>query len=121
MKKQATAFDYARMCTKVGECSKCPIDRANDNGAHMWTGSCDNFIMTHRDEANEIILKWCEEHPVKTRQDKFLEIYPNAATQNGSIAICPKTIDETAKCGPGVGSGLCSDCKRDYWLAEVDE
>ena len=121
MKKQATAFDYARMCTKVGECSKCPIDRANDNGAHMWTGSCDNFIMEHRDEANEIILKWCEEHPVKTRKDKFLEIYPNAATQNGSIAICPKTIDETAKCGPGVGSGLCSDCKRDYWLAEVDE
>ena len=121
MKKQATAFDYARMCITVDECSKCPIDKANDNGPHAWTGSCGNFIMEHRDEANEIILEWCEKHPAKTRQDKFLEMFPNADTQNGRISICPKTIDKTVKCGPIVLSDVCSDCKRNYWLAEVDE
>ena len=113
MKKQATIFDYARICKQSTKCSQCLLRKFCADQRDMFSNDID--------EANEIILKWCEEHPVKTRQDKFLEIYPNAATQNGSIAICPKTIDETAKCGPGVGSGLCSDCKRDYWLAEVDE
>lgn len=119
MKKQATAFDYARMCTKVGECSKCPIDRANDNGAHMWTGSCDNFIMEHRDEANEIILKWCEEHPAKTRQDKFLEIYPNANVRDGIVRVCPSDIESSHHCQSPKCE--CLDCLRNYWLAEVDE
>ena len=117
MKKQATAFDYARMCMTVDECSKCPIDKANDNGPHAWAGSCGNFIVKHRDEANEIILEWCEKHPAKTRQDKFLEIYPNANVRDGVIQMCPRHIESDYFCQ----SQTCRDCKRDYWLAEVDE
>ena len=119
MKKQATIFDYARFmkeyCKNQERCDGCPL---MDRSTGML---CDDFIREHSEEANENILKWCEKHPIETRRDKFLEIYPNADTSNGSIAICPKAIDKTVKCGHVALANICSDCKRNYWLAEVDE
>ncbi len=117
MKKQATIFDYARFMKKNCEnpqgCEGCPLmDRS--------TGLlCGDFIREHSEEANEIILKWSEKHPVKTRQDKLLEIYPNAKVRDGVIQMCPKTIEGDRVC-PGPAC-TCQNCRRNYWLAEVDE
>lgn len=112
MNQKATIYDYARMCrTYHTNCPNCP----------MWNEVCTFCIMdnTQVDKANEIILKWCEKHPVKTRKDKFLEIYPNANVRDGVVRVCPKDIESSRHCQ--FPKCECLDCLRNYWLAEVDE
>lgn len=113
--EKATIYDYVRMCiTENKDCRECPLSELNTN-ENLY---CAEYLLKYPDKANEIILNWCKEHPVKTRQDKFLEMFPNATidTNTGIICICPKIIDRKAKC-----SMQCDDCQKSYWLAEIDE
>ena len=70
-------------------------------------------------KSNEIILNWCKEHPVKTRQDEFLKMFPNAKIVDGIIGICPKHFETAYACK--ATKCTCHDCRKSYWLAEVDE
>lgn len=57
----------------------------------------------------------------KTRQDKFLEHYPNAKKCYGVVDICPKDIDKHFYCKPqGHLIGGCTTCCQDYWFQEVE-
>lgn len=114
--EKATIFDYARMCKHFDDnCQACPMFYKK-----IETGlSCGKFIRNCPDKANEIILKWCEEHPIKTRQDGFLKMFPNAQKLNTDIlSVCPKTLDVTLDINC---ERPCSGCYKDYWLAEVEE
>lgn len=119
MKEKATIFDYARMCKHFDDnCQGCPMFHKK-----IETGlSCGEFIRNCLDKANEIILNWCKEHPVKTRQDKFLELFPNANTELEFIDICPHVVDCDYACKNRISYvGFdCNDCKKSYWLAEVE-
>lgn len=109
--KKATIYDYARMC-KACHCDDCPL----------WVDAknCDYLIRTNPDKANKIILNWCKEHPIKTRQDRFLKMFPNAPKdENGIIDLCPDCIDTNIKCFHSAKT--CAECCKNYWLAEVDE
>lgn len=60
--------------------------------------------------------KW-ERRPKKTRQDEFLEMFPNAGMRNGVIDICPKHVDGNYdRCRRS-----CIECHKDYWLQGVEE
>ena len=120
--KKATIYDYARMCKAHNICTCCPISNVN-NGTNK---QCTEFTSEHTGKANEIILKWCKKHPVETRQDKFLKMFPNAKTDSdGIIKILPCSIEENiVKTTPSTCSyihGFCNACRKEYWLAEVDE
>ena len=54
-----------RMCASCNNCEGCPISSDN-NGANI---TCNPFMMNYPQEAEEIILKWAEEHPIKTNAD----------------------------------------------------
>ena len=117
MKEKATIFDYARMCKHFDDnCQECPVFyKQTETGL-----SCEEFIRNYPNKANEIILNWCKEHPVETRQDRFLKMFPNTEKLSlGGLDICPKSTDKTYDCE--TFSHRCGICKRDYWLAEVDE
>lgn len=115
--KKATLFDYVRMCKKHGHCKGCPLSFENNK---IGMG-CKELMLNHPDKANEIILKWCDEHPVETRQDKFLKHYPNARINvNGVLDCCPKSVSKDFACTPK-GVGHCIECCKDYWLAEAVE
>lgn len=111
MKEIATFYDYARLCNyyskKVINCKKCPL----------FDACSDSSPVRNADESNEIILNWCKEHPVKTRQDKFLEMFPNARMHGGIITICPNDIGDSTVCS----TSECYKCQKSYWLAEVEE
>ncbi len=113
MNEKATIYDYARLCGTVITCDNCPM-RAARNGTNL---SCDVLLIKNPDKANEIIIKWCEEHPEKTRQDRFLKMFPNAKIDNGVVVICPKNVETTLRCGVKD----CGECRKEYWLAEVEE
>lgn len=74
----------------------------------------------------EAAEQWAKEHPAKTRQGVFLEQYPEARlSKDGILLICPRTIsaeyrDENDSCNR-VKYGTCADCRREFWLAEVEE
>lgn len=115
MEEKATIYDYVRFCNSHnGSCCKCELYNKRRVGY-----TCAWVLQHHTDEMNEIILKWCKEHPVKTRQEKFLEMFPNAQLSNGKVlTVCPRDINKTfnANC-----RNSCFDCKKSYWLAEVEE
>lgn len=114
--EKATIFDYARMCKKINECKDCPLG-VNNNGDGI---ACSFLMRKTPDKANEIILNWCKEHPIKTRQSEFLKMFPNAETNgNGRISICPKNLDKNYGCK--LEPNACGECMDNYWLAEVEE
>ena len=64
------------------------------------------------------------EHPAKTRQSVFLELFPEAAlAKDGVLTICPDTFspvhkDEMGRCK--LPYAECDNCRRKFWLAEVE-
>lgn len=111
MKEKATIFDYARLCASFEKCNKCILLK--------FCAEQRNILSNDIDKANETILSWCKEHPATTRQSNFLEIFPNVALVDCEfINICPKDID--IQYGADCNNQSCRDCKKEYWLAEVD-
>lgn len=65
--------------------------------------------------------KW-ERKPKKTRQDEFLEMFPNAQIDNSMIRICPHSIDVSYECEiQTLPAHNCVKCCKKYWLQEVEE
>lgn len=112
--EKATIYDYARMCNSYDVCNECPLYHRN---CGIKKG-CDDIIIDEPDKADEIILKWCEEHPVKTRQSELLKMFPNAKIDNcGTSILCPRWVDKDFKCNRQ--RLCCTECCKEYWLAEV--
>ena len=86
-----------------------------------------NDYRTARDNTRAVkfVERWATEHPVKTRQSVFLEQYPEAKLkQNGVITICPLEVSAAYREKDGscaIRSGSCAECKKAFWLAEVEE
>ena len=73
----------------------------------------------------EIIERWSVQHPRRTRQDVFLEQWPNAYVNesDGLLVIGPCVLDETQKkknrrCGTAKEN--CYQCRKEYWMQEVE-
>nr|DAQ60739.1 MAG TPA: hypothetical protein [Caudoviricetes sp.] len=54
----------------------------------------------------------------KTRQERFLEMFPRADAHTGVLEVCPGDIDVRYTCH---GPKDCADCKKEYWLAAEKE
>nr|DAU24479.1 MAG TPA: hypothetical protein [Caudoviricetes sp.] len=66
------------------------------------------------------IEEWSAAHPRKTRQSVFLEQYPEAMIdREDMLSVCPQYIDRHRKCRRGKG-GDCGDCRREFWMQEVE-
>ncbi len=66
-----------------------------------------------------VVETWSKENPKKTRQNVFLEQYPNAKRLDGVVAVCPKIINTSFSC-PHYGNVDCPDCRRDFWNQGVE-
>ena len=115
--EKATIYDYARMCKNINECGDCPLGTQN-NGEGV---ACSFLMRKAPDKANEIILKWCEEHPVETRQSELLKAFPNVPIGIETVSICPLDFDKLFGAKTCKGYEDCTACKKTYWLAEVKE
>lgn len=129
--RKATMFDLLRFfkghnCLNGNDekCKECGFSYYNING----TKYCGDFMFQHFDKANEIVLKWCDEHPIKTRQSEFLKLFPNAETDtSGVIMIAPCGVNRTLydvdgyydKCKRAIEYGSCEKCRKEYWNEEV--
>ena len=61
------AAEMTRMCRCYGGfCKECPLG---------FAASCRNWVIGQPEEAEEIIMKWAEEHPFKSNGTKFSEVF----------------------------------------------
>lgn len=103
-----------RMCTKSKTCSDCQIYKATGRNCGMAFSNAE-MLAGHVG----IVEQWAKEHPVETRQSRFLKEFPNVIrTAERVIEICPKYVDTGAKCAEQC---RCDECKREYWSEEIHD
>ena len=110
-----------RMCRSFNNrCRGCEIANRMDGNE-----SCNDYIKRCPAEAVEIVERWTKEHPLKTRQSEFLKMFPRASmTADGIIAFCPDSMDSGFECPRKTRDNIdpiCGECRREYWLEEVDD
>lgn len=71
--------------------------------------------------AVKFVEHWCTEHPAKTRQSEFLKMFPGVDVDetDGCLTLNPCIIYE--KMRKECNGVKCSDCRRKFWLAEVED
>ena len=104
-----------RMCHfyhHAGDCYQCP---AKDCECSALEG------MVNDDNIVTIVEKWSVVHPRKTRQDVFLEQFPNAPiyTNTHNVILDPCLVDTTLRGHCPTGRG-CDTCRREFWMQEVE-
>lgn len=101
-----------RMCNGR-PCATCPLFAVHQL---EYLPDCKEWCMDHPEASVTVVEKWAEEHR-KTRQSEFLKQWPNATVIDDYLRICPRDLTgDTSNCG----KTLCSNCKRKYWLQEVE-
>ena len=106
-----------RMCKACGSCIFCPA--CLDDGCAVGLRSS-----VSPEQQINLVKEWTEQHHAKTRQDVFLEQYPEAEIDfNGLLAVCPASIFLSHR---GKGGGCsdfhknCAVCRREFWSQEVE-
>ena len=130
-----------QMCAEQTDCVHCPFGR--DNGTCKITGipqswdsdfGDDHSVDTNKkvwyaegggkkydtptDTPTETVEPTDEPTASKTRQEKFLELFPRADAHTGVLEVCPGDIDMRFTCHEPKD---CADCKKEYWLAAEKE
>lgn len=109
-----------RMCqTYNGREERCPAN-------YSVCANC-RINITHNTDATDavkIVEEWSAEHPRKTRQDVFLEQYPEADLDpRGVLSICPIGISAAHRDSDGGCKNpyvRCDNCRREFWMQEVE-
>ena len=105
--------DYYSKCWScpAGDDTSCKLDRS--------------YSAISAEEKVAIVEQWAERHPAKTRQSVFLEQYPEARIEDdGVLQIYPCLISASHRNARGncVTMGRkCPDCRREFWMQEVEE
>lgn len=103
-KRMCDSFDD--YCT---DCTGCEIE-SKSSGMH-----CAEYIEKYPEQAVEIVEKWSEEHPQKTRLTEFLEHYPNALMEDdGTPEVCVNEL------GLKRDDGCISNCIK-CWNTPIEE
>lgn len=61
--------ELQRMCDK-NRCEKCPIAEHRNECLNRYT-----WMNNHPEEVERIVMKWAEEHPIKTNGMRFGEVF----------------------------------------------
>ena len=104
-----------RMC-EATKCASCKL-------YHVQGGCCvapEKEKIDAFEEAITIVEQWAAEHPIKTRQSEFLEHYPGARRilAHGCLNACPMDVFKDADIN--CNAQPCFECKKAFWLAEVE-
>lgn len=91
----------------------------------MYSSDCDYESLVKAVETlAKAVEMWAAEYPRKTRQDVFLEQWPDAQLdEDGVLKVCPALIsaayiDEDGGCVDLCR--VCVDCRREFWMQEVE-
>ena len=120
--------EYKRMCeyfdskeNQARACEGCPLEWL-PFGFHMIE------IADNAEKCVAAVEQWSKEHPVITRQNKLLNLFPlMGAIEDGCIDICPLLFDRSFHDRNDRGwctendNKVCPECKRRFWMEELKE
>ena len=69
----------------------------------------------------EAAEQWAAEHPIKTRQSVFLEQWPDARIKRADGLPITSPCDLDGKLAGKCDGIHCPECRKEFWLAEVEE
>lgn len=111
------AHERNRMCDTHRSmdriCEGCPLDKEVSITCSVW-------CLRNPEEAVAAVEQWAKEHPIRTRQSEFLKLYPNSKLSCDTIDVCPQKLDQNYNPSTGCPYTNCADCRREFWLAEVE-
>ena len=111
--------EYLRMCGKFSDCEECPAFMTD-----FCTANVEEQSQETAGEVVRVVEEWSAAHPRKTRQSVFLEQYPEAnISEQGVLLVCPCPISAShrnALGGCATTCRGCDDCRKEYWLQEVE-
>ena len=111
--------EYLRMCGKFSGCEGCPAFMTD-----FCTVNVEEQSQETAGEVVRVVEEWSAAHPCKTRQSVFLEQYPEAIVgDDGVLRVCPSPIfpsDRSVYNGCERPNSTCSDCRREFWMQEVE-
>jgi len=94
-----------RMCDEMESCSVCRLN-----------SGCFTFMKKRPKEAEEIIMRWAEEHPIQTNADKFKDVFKEVfgIKLGDGLHSC-----ELIKCSREAD---CETCKyKGFWQKEYEK
>lgn len=108
-----------RMCKSFCDgCKECPAFNVCEDD--LCCAVAQESTLDATDQI-AMIEDWSAAHPRKTRQDVFLEHWPEAELVNGCLAICPKRISANYRNGNAdCTNRSCADCLYKFWMHEVE-
>lgn len=111
-----------RMCKSFYDgCNGCPAFNAFDNNLCCAVG---NESMMDATAQIAIVEEWSAAHPRKTRQDVFLEMWPESfLDEYGILQFCPRYISAAYRNDDGKCKNpekKCIDCSHEFWMQEVE-
>ena len=106
-----------RMCDSYTGCKGCPFDDSKCViDSTLSDDDCERIGAT--------VEQWSKEHPHKTRQSVFLEQWPEARIgDDGVLQINPCSISTSHRNARGNCVNMrreCPDCRREFWMQEVE-
>lgn len=105
--------EIERMCKNRSCGSSCPVFRL----AYEDSASCGYYLSKHPEFAVEIVQKWSDEHPQKTRLDDLLEKHPKAWMEANSSVVAPWKLGYCRNCSKcSLNGRFLPDC----WGEPVD-
>lgn len=108
--------ERSRMCKLFSPgCEGCRIDEAKP-----VMSECVLWMIENPEKAVEIVERWSQEHPRKTRQDVFLEQWPEAELVDGIIDVKPCRLVAAFRLWQECHKTFCYDCRRKFWMQEVE-
>lgn len=113
--------ERARMCNSFPpDCEGCRVDEAKP-----VMSECCLWMFENPERAIKIVEEWSAAHPRKTRQDVFLEQWPQANIGgDGVLQVCPASLSESHRNALAGGCGniyrKCLDCRKEFWGQEVE-
>lgn len=105
--------DYYRGGNALSGCAECPAFQMTCVSVRSVTA-----------EYIAAVEQWSKEHPRKTRQRKFLDMFPTASVDDvGVLNVCPSLISTSHRNAHGECACIdveCPDCRREFWMQEVE-
>ena len=112
------AVEFLKTLRRMCNCECCNCEFGKKSSVFE---TCTVWRKNHPEEAVAIAEKWAKEHPAKTRQSEFLKHYPGARilVAMGCLNACPMNVFSDT--GINCNAQPCFECKKAFWLAEVEE
>jgi hypothetical protein len=112
------AVEFLKTLRRMCNCECCNCEFKKRLGVFK---TCTAWRKTHPDEAVAIVEKWAKEHPVKTRQSVFLEQWPEVRINDADGLPMAIPCDLDGKLAGKCEGISCPECRKKFWLAEVEE